>query len=82
VAGAASVLCGTAATLAVAYQHLTRVAALQDTLAAALAEPAPQVEVPADLQEQIRARITGTATAWDEALWEVVAERTPDEASG
>ena len=39
-------------TLAVAYQHLTRVAALQDTIDAALAEPAPPGEAPADLQEQ------------------------------
>jgi Protein of unknown function C-terminus (DUF2399) len=69
-------------TLTRAYQHLTRVADLQDTIDAALAEPAPPVEVPDDLEAQIRERITETATAWDEALWDVVAERrhdTPDE---
>jgi DNA topoisomerase VI subunit B len=63
-------------TLAVAYRHLTRVAALQDTIDAALAEEAPEVEVPTDLEEQIRTRITETDTAsWDEALWDVVVER-------
>jgi hypothetical protein len=64
-----------AETLAVAYRHLTRVAELQDTIDAALADEAPQVEVPADLEDQIRTRITETPDAWDDALWEVVTER-------
>jgi len=59
-------------TLARAYQHLVRVAALQDLIDKALAEPAAPGEVPADLVAQIRTRITQTDLSWDEGLWDVV----------
>jgi hypothetical protein len=39
--------------------------------------PVP-VEVPADLEETLRDKVAGTATAWDEALWELAREALED----
>jgi hypothetical protein len=58
--------------LAVAYRHLQRVAMLEQALEAARAQPVAETPVPADLADQIRGRITGTAAAWDAALWHIV----------
>jgi hypothetical protein len=58
--------------LAVACRHLQRVAMLEQALEAARAQPVADTPLPADLAAQIRGRITGTAAAWDDALWTIV----------
>jgi hypothetical protein len=67
--------------LAVAYRHLQRIAMLEQALEAARALPVAETPVPADLAAQIRGRITDTAAAWDDALWDIVRaqEATPPE---
>ena len=67
--------------LAVAYRHLQRIALLEQALEAARAQPVAETPVPADLAAQIRGRITDTAAAWDDALWDIVRaqEATPPE---
>ncbi len=61
--------------LADAYRRAVRRAAIQKAIddAEAAYEGAP-VEVPADLEETLRDKVNGTATAWDEALWEMARE--------
>ena len=58
--------------LAAAYRRQRRVAQLQQLLEEAMAEPDDAAPVPDALADQIRARITGTAEAWDDALWDIV----------
>jgi Protein of unknown function C-terminus (DUF2399) len=66
--------------LAAAYRRQQRVAQLQKILDEAVAEPDDDAPVPAHLADQIRARITGTAAAWDDALWDIVhAQREAEE---
>ena len=61
--------------LADAYRRAVRLATIQKAIddAEAAYEGAP-VEVPADLEETLREKVNGTATAWDEALWEMARE--------
>ena len=63
-----------AETLACAYRLALRKSTLQDAIDAALTEidQAPAAPVPDDLAEQIRAKITGTAMAWDDAIWSLI----------
>jgi hypothetical protein len=60
-----------AETLARAYRLAWRKSTLQRAIDDALAEidESPDVPVPDDLAEQIRAKITGKAIAWDDAIW-------------
>lgn len=63
-----------AETLACAYRLALRKSTLQDAIDAALTEidQAPDAPVPDDLAEQIHAKITGTAMAWDDAIWSLI----------
>jgi hypothetical protein len=65
--------------LADAYRRAVRRATIQKAIddAEAAYEAAP-VEVPADLEETLRDKVAGTATAWDEALWELAREALED----
>jgi hypothetical protein len=68
--------------LAAAYRQQQRTWTLQKILDEARAEPDGDAPVPDDLADQIRARITGTAEPWDEALWAIVQEHQGDEDDG
>jgi hypothetical protein len=61
--------------LAEAFQRQWSVAKLQKVINTSMAEPADDVSIPDDLAAQIRERITDTAEAWDDALWEIVHEQ-------
>jgi Protein of unknown function C-terminus (DUF2399) len=64
-----------AQTLAVAYQHLRRVAHVEQTLDAALLEPLALAEMPEDLVAQIWGLLRDDTTlSWDAALWEIVCD--------
>src|SRR5262245_31252892 len=64
------------ATLAAAYQLALRKSRLQQVIdeARQAIDEAPDAAVPDDLAEQIRAKITGQAIAWDEAIWSITRE--------
>jgi hypothetical protein len=61
-------------TLARAYRLALRRSRLQTAIDDALTEidETPDAPVPDDLAEQIRAKITGTAIAWDDAIWDIM----------
>ena len=61
-------------TLASAYRLALRRSRLQAAIDDALTEidEAPDAPVPDDLAEQIRAKITGKAIAWDAAIWSIM----------
>jgi hypothetical protein len=61
-------------TLAGAYRLAVRKSKLQEAIDDALTtiDEQPDAPVPDDLAEQIRAKITGKALAWDEAIWSLM----------
>jgi hypothetical protein len=62
--------------LAAAYERASRLAAVRDAIETALAaKDGHQIDVPDNLANDIAERIAGTADAWDEALWGIVANR-------
>jgi hypothetical protein len=68
-------------TLAKAYQHLARNAALQREIDKILAD-LPEAEtftVPDGLAETLRTTIAGTPQSWDQALWEIAQAATQED---
>jgi hypothetical protein len=67
-----------APTLAQAYRHQKRVAALQDIIAKAIqaydAQEPDALVIPADLPQRVRERITDSARSWDEGLWQLIGD--------
>jgi DNA topoisomerase VI subunit B len=63
-------------TLTTAYKHQRRVAALQDVIDKAIQaydeQHADTLTIPADLAEQVCARITDSSLSWDEGLWQII----------
>jgi len=58
-----------------AYRRAVRLEALRRAIAATLADmDGDDVDVPTDLLEDVTARITGTADAWDDALLDIAQE--------
>ncbi len=57
------------AVLAAAYRRAVKRARVQRTIEEILEEDDAPINVPETLQEMTRERITGTADAWDQAVW-------------
>jgi hypothetical protein len=65
-------------TLAAAYRLAVRKQKLQDAIdqAQEAIDAEPEAEVPETLAEQVRAKIAGTAVAWDAAAWGIARQAT------
>ena len=62
--------------LSAAYQRASRLAAVRDAIETALAgRDGHEIDVPDGLANDVAERIAGTADAWDDALWDIVADR-------
>src|SRR5262249_19831749 len=63
--------------LAAQYQRAQQLSALAKLLDRALEDSLEgQAALPADLAAQVRERIEGTGLSWDQAVWQIVRERT------
>jgi hypothetical protein len=61
--------------LSAAYRRASRLAAVRDAIETALAGiDGHEIDVPDGLANDVAERIAGTADAWDDALWDIVAD--------
>jgi hypothetical protein len=66
------------AVLETAYRRMVRLSHVQRAMetAVAMLPPDEAIPVPADLVQQLRTAIEGTAQPWDDALWHLVHTQT------
>ena len=62
-----------------AYRRAVKRARVQQTINEILDEEEAVVEVPENLKETIRDRITGTADSWDQAIWSLAVDAVEEE---
>ena len=67
--------------LATAYRRAVKRARVQQTIEEIIAGDEEDIDVPDDLQEIIRERVSGTADAWDQVVWTMAVDAVAEDES-